>query len=146
MATYILVNYSGEERKYSRWNWKGFFGLAVFSVVSSSETASSKQQAAFLPEPSEILQNFFFPCFWGWHMTCISDGGLWLLSGTRHRWQTCFLDEIIPWLKTCASICNISLMKLMQKTVMFCIEIFFKGALYYFLSKNRVIFNYATFH
>lgn len=23
---------------------------------------------------------------------------------------------------------------------------FFKGALYYFLSKNRVIFNYATFH
>lgn len=39
---------------------KRFFEVAVFSVVSSSEAASSKQQATFLPEPSELLQKVFF--------------------------------------------------------------------------------------
>lgn len=39
---------------------KRFFEVAVFSVVSSSEAASSKQPATFLPEPSELLQKVFF--------------------------------------------------------------------------------------
>lgn len=60
VATYVLVNYSEEERKYLRWNWRTFLEVAVFSVVSSSETASSKQEAAFLTEPSELLQKAFF--------------------------------------------------------------------------------------
>lgn len=49
------------------------------------------------------LLNFcrkLFCCFWCWHMICISDGGLWPLSCTLFRWQTCFFTEIIPWLDT----------------------------------------------
>lgn len=115
VATYALVNYSEEERKYSGWNWKGFLEVAVFQWCLPVRLLVVSNK---LPPCQSLLNCYrkFFSCFWCWHMTCSSDGGLWPLSGTQYRRQTCLFGEIIPWLKACASICSISLLQTVQKT------------------------------
>lgn len=146
VATYALVNYSEEERKYSGWNWKGFLEVAVFPVVSSSETASSEQQAASLPEPSELLQNVFFL-----FLVLTHDMQLrwWPVTTVGHPIQTTnlFLWWDHPMTQSmCQYLQYLTSANSAENWCFVSIGIFFKGALDHLLYENRMVFTCITFH